>query len=133
MNYYNLDILGLALNLEEDSVGAVILGDFKLKKEMRVKSTGRIIEVPVGEDMKGRVVDSLGRPLDGKGSINTSESFSRKNCPRRRTSVCNQPVMFGLKIVDAMVPVGRGKRELVIGDRATGKTSVCVDTLINRG
>ena len=129
------DILGLALNLEEDSVGAVILGDYlKIKEGDEVKSTGRIIEVPVGEDMKGRVVDSLGRPLDGKGSINTSESFPvEKIAPGvgERQSV-DQPVMFGLKIVDAMVPVGRGQRELVIGDRATGKTSVCVDALINQ-
>tara|TARA_Y100000817_G_scaffold149707_2_gene117188 strand:- start:10998 stop:12524 length:1527 start_codon:yes stop_codon:yes gene_type:complete len=129
------DILGLALNLEEDSVGAVILGDYlKIKEGDEVKSTGRIIEVPVGEDMKGRVVDSLGRPLDGKGSIKTSESFPvEKIAPGvgERQSV-DQPVMFGLKIVDAMVPVGRGQRELVIGDRATGKTSVCVDALINQ-
>ncbi len=129
------DILGLALNLEEDSVGVVILGDYlKIKEGDEVRSTGRIIEVPVGEAMKGRVVDPLGRPVDGKGAIATTESYPvEKIAPGvvARQSV-NQPVMFGLKIVDAMVPVGRGQRELVIGDRATGKTSVCVDALINQ-
>ena len=129
------DIFGLALNLEEDSVGAVILGDYlKIKEGDEVRSTGRIIEVPVGEAMKGRVVDSLGRPLDGKGAISTSESYPvEKIAPGvgARQSV-DQPVQFGLKIVDAMVPVGRGQRELVIGDRATGKTSVCIDALINQ-
>ncbi len=129
------DIFGLALNLEEDSVGAVILGDYlKIKEGDEVRSTGRIIEVPVGEAMKGRVVDSLGRPLDGKGAVSTSESYPvEKIAPGvgARQSV-DQPVQFGLKIVDAMVPVGRGQRELVIGDRATGKTSVCIDALINQ-
>jgi F-type H+-transporting ATPase subunit alpha len=129
------DIFGLALNLEEDSVGAVILGDYlKIKEGDEVRSTGRIIEVPVGEAMKGRVVDSLGRPVDGKGAISTSESYPvEKIAPGvgARQSV-DQPVQFGLKIVDAMVPVGRGQRELVIGDRATGKTSVCIDALINQ-
>jgi F-type H+-transporting ATPase subunit alpha len=129
------DILGLALNLEEDSVGAVILGDYlKIKEGDEVRSTGRIIEVPVGEAMKGRVVDALGRPIDGKGAIASTESYPvEKIAPGvgARQSV-DQPVQFGLKIVDAMVPVGRGQRELVIGDRATGKTSVCVDALINQ-
>ena len=129
------DIFGLALNLEEDSVGAVILGDYlKIKEGDEVRSTGRIIEVPVGEAMKGRVVDSLGHPVDGKGAISTSESYPvEKIAPGvgARQSV-DQPVQFGLKIVDAMVPVGRGQRELVIGDRATGKTSVCIDALINQ-
>ena len=129
------DVLGLALNLEEDSVGAVILGDFlKIKEGDEVRSTGRIIEVPVGEAMKGRVVDPLGRPLDGKGAINTTETLPvEKIAPGvvTRKSV-NQPVQFGIKIVDAMVPVGRGQRELVIGDRSTGKTSLCVDALINQ-
>jgi F-type H+-transporting ATPase subunit alpha len=116
-------------------VGAVILGDYlKIKEGDEVRSTGRIIEVPVGEAMKGRVVDSLGRPVDGKGAISTSESYPvEKIAPGvgARQSV-DQPVQFGLKIVDAMVPVGRGQRELVIGDRATGKTSVCIDALINQ-
>ena len=129
------DILGLALNLEEDSVGAVILGDYlQIREGDEVRSAGRIIEVPVGEAMMGRVVDPLGRPVDGKGAIASSESYPvEKIAPGvgARQSV-DQPVMFGLKIVDAMVPVGRGQRELVIGDRATGKTSVCIDALINQ-
>jgi F-type H+-transporting ATPase subunit alpha len=129
------DIFGLALNLEEDSVGAVILGDYiKIKEGDEVRSTGRIIEVPVGDAMLGRVVDSLGVPIDGKGAIATTESYPvEKIAPGvgARQSV-DQPVQFGLKIVDAMVPVGRGQRELVIGDRATGKTSVCIDALINQ-
>lgn len=129
------DVLGLALNLEEDSVGAVILGEFqKIKEGDEVRSTGRIIEVPVGEAMMGRVVDPLGRPLDGKGAIITNETLPvEKIAPGvvTRKSV-NQPVQFGIKIVDAMVPVGRGQRELVIGDRSTGKTSLCVDALINQ-
>ncbi|MDA1279866.1 MAG: F0F1 ATP synthase subunit alpha [Chloroflexi bacterium] len=129
------DIFGLALNLEEDSVGAVILGDYiKIKEGDEVRSTGRIVEVPVGEALKGRVVNSLGIPVDGKGAVATTESYPiEKIAPGvgARQSV-NQPVQFGLKVVDAMVPVGRGQRELVIGDRATGKTSVCVDALINQ-
>ena len=129
------DIYGLALNLNEDSVGAVILGDYiQIKEGDEVRSTGRIIEVPVGDAMLGRVVDSLGVQIDGKGTIATTESYPvEKIAPGvgARQSV-DQPVQFGLKIVDAMVPVGRGQRELVIGDRATGKTSVCIDALINQ-
>ena len=129
------DIIGLALNLEEDSVGAVILGDYLgIKEGDEVRSTGRIVEVPVGENLLGRVVDPLGRPLDGKGDIDTSDSLPVEKIAAgvvERKSI-NQPVQFGLKIVDAMVPVGRGQRELVIGDRTTGKTSLCVDALINQ-
>jgi F-type H+-transporting ATPase subunit alpha len=129
------DIFGLVLNLNEDSVGAVILGDYlQIKEGDEVRSTGRIIEVPVGDAMLGRVVDSLGVAIDGKGAIATTESYPvEKIAPGvgARQSV-DQPVQFGLKIVDAMVPVGRGQRELVIGDRVTGKTSVCVDALINQ-
>ena len=129
------EIYGLALNLNEDSVGAVILGDYiQIKEGDEVRSTGRIIEVPVGDAMLGRVVDSLGVPIDGKGSIATTESYPVEEIAPgvgARQSV-DQPVQFGLKIVDAMVPVGRGQRELVIGDRATGKTSVCIDALINQ-
>jgi F-type H+-transporting ATPase subunit alpha len=129
------DIFGLVLNLNEDSVGAVILGDYlQIKEGDEVRSTGRIIEVPVGDAMLGRVVDSLGVAIDGKGAIATTESYPvEKIAPGvgARQSV-DQPVQFGLKIVDAMVPVGRGQRELVIGDRATGKTSVCIDALINQ-
>ena len=129
------DILGLALNLEEDSVGAVILGDHvKIKEGDEVQSTGRIIEVPVGDGMLGRVLDPLGRPLDGKGNVNTDQTLPvEKIAPSviTRKSV-DEPVQFGIKVVDAMVPVGRGQRELVIGDRSTGKTSLCVDALINQ-
>ena len=129
------DIIGLALNLEEDSVGAVILGEYiGIKEGDEVKSTGRIVEVPVGENLLGRVVDPLGRPIDGRGDIDTSESFPVEKIAAgvvERKSI-DQPVQFGLKIVDAMVPVGRGQRELVIGDRTTGKTSLCIDALINQ-
>ena len=129
------DILGLALNLEEDSVGAVILGDYlQISEGDEVRSTGRIVEVPAGEAQLGRVIDSLGRPQDGKGGIATTNIVPvEKIAPGvvARQSV-NQSVPFGLKIVDAMVPVGRGQRELIIGDSATGKTSICVDALINQ-
>ena len=129
------DIIGLALNLEEDTVGAVVLGDFlSIKEGDEVRSTGRIVEVPVGDNLLGRVVDPLGRPLDGKGDVSTSESLPVEKIAAgvvERKSV-DEPVQFGLKIVDAMVPVGRGQRELVIGDRTTGKTSLCVDALINQ-
>jgi F-type H+-transporting ATPase subunit alpha len=128
-------VLGMALNLEENSVGVVILGDYLgVKEGDEVKSTGNIIQVPVGEGMLGRVLDSLGKPIDGKGEVVSSESLPvEKIAPGvvSRKSV-DQPVQFGLKIVDAMVPVGRGQRELVIGDRVTGKTSICVDALINQ-
>ena len=128
-------VLGMALNLEENGVGAVILGDYLgIKEGDEVKSTGKIIQVPVGNDMLGRVLDPLGRPLDGKGDFSSSDTFPvEKIAPGvvERKSV-DQPVQFGLKIVDAMVPVGRGQRELVIGDRVTGKTSLCVDALINQ-
>ena len=129
------DVLGLALNLEEESVGAVILGDFlSIKEGDEVRSTGRIIEVPVGEGLLGRVVDPLGRELDGKGPVPIEATMPvEKIAPGvvERQSV-HEPVQFGVKIVDAMVPVGRGQRELVIGDRTTGKTSLCVDALINQ-
>jgi len=129
------DILGLALNLEEDSVGAVILGDYtKIKEGDEVRSTGRIIEVPAGEALIGRVVDPLGRPLDGKGPFRAVKSMPvEKIAPgvvtRKSVSI---PVQFGVKVVDAMVPVGRGQRELIIGDRNTGKTAICLDAIINQ-
>ncbi|MEX2353906.1 MAG: F0F1 ATP synthase subunit alpha, partial [Gammaproteobacteria bacterium] len=126
---------GLAMNLERDSVGAVILGSYlHLSEGDTVKCTKRILEVPVGEALLGRVVDSLGIPIDGKGDINTSESSPiEKIAPGviERQSV-SQPVQSGLKSIDAMVPVGRGQRELIIGDRQTGKTAVAVDTIINQ-
>ena len=126
---------GLALNLEQDSVGAVVLGDYKhISEGDTVKTTGRILEVPVGEALLGRVVDSLGNPMDGKGPIETSNSSPiEKVAPGviARQSV-DQPVQTGLKSIDSMVPIGRGQRELIIGDRQTGKTAVAVDTIINQ-
>ncbi len=129
------DTLGLALNLEADLVGAAILGDPNAVKEGdRVRSTGRIIEVPVGEGLIGRVVDPLGRPLDGKGAVNTSGSRSAETVAPNvvvRQSV-NTPVQTGIKAIDSMIPIGRGQRELIIGDRSTGKTAIAVDTIINQ-
>ena len=126
---------GLALNLERDSVGAVILGEYQhLSEGDTVKTTGRILEVPVGPELIGRVVDALGNPIDGKGPINAKmtdviEKVAPGVIDRRSVS---QPVQTGLKSIDAMVPVGRGQRELIIGDRQTGKTAVAVDTIINQ-
>ncbi|MBX6318871.1 F0F1 ATP synthase subunit alpha [Pigmentiphaga sp.] len=126
---------GMALNLERDSVGAVILGDYThISEGDTVKTTGRILEVPVGPELKGRVVDALGRPIDGKGPINTKlTDVIEKVAPGviARKSV-SQPVQTGLKAIDSMVPIGRGQRELIIGDRQTGKTAVAVDTIINQ-
>jgi len=126
---------GLALNLEQDSVGAVVLGDYKhISEGDTAKTTGRILEVPVGEALLGRVVDSLGNPIDGKGPIETKHfSPIEKVAPGviDRKSV-DQPVQTGLKSIDSMVPIGRGQRELIIGDRQTGKTAVAVDAIINQ-
>jgi len=126
---------GLALNLERDSVGAVILGEYEhISEGDTVKCTGKILEVPVGEALIGRVVNSLGQPIDGKGPIATTEVAPiEKIAPGviARQSV-SQPMQTGLKSVDAMVPIGRGQRELIIGDRQTGKTAVAVDTIINQ-
>ncbi|MPS25472.1 F0F1 ATP synthase subunit alpha [Pigmentiphaga sp.] len=126
---------GMALNLERDSVGAVILGDYThISEGDTVKSTGRILEVPVGPELKGRVVDALGQPIDGKGPINAKATdVIEKVAPGviARKSV-SQPVQTGLKAIDAMVPIGRGQRELIIGDRQTGKTAVAVDTIISQ-
>ena len=128
-------LFGIALNLEEDSVGAVILGDDRAVKEGdEVKTTGRIVEVPVGPELLGRVVDPLGRPLDGKGPIRTTKTRPVERVApdvTKRKSV-NTPVQTGIKAIDAMIPIGRGQRELVIGDRSTGKTAVCLDTIINQ-
>ena len=129
------DVLGLALNLEEESVGAVIMGNYlQIREGDEVRSTGRILEVPVGDSLLGRVVDPLGRVLDGQPAPNTFESLPvEKIAPGVITrQPVNQPVQFGLKVVDAMVPVGRGQRELIIGDRSTGKTSLCIDAIINQ-
>ncbi|MEP6996716.1 MAG: F0F1 ATP synthase subunit alpha [Betaproteobacteria bacterium] len=126
---------GLALNLERDSVGAVILGDYEhISEGDTVKCTGRILEVPIGPELIGRVVDALGKPIDGKGPINAKLSdVIEKVAPgvMWRKSV-SQPVQTGLKSIDAMVPIGRGQRELIIGDRQTGKTAVAIDTIINQ-
>ena len=126
---------GLALNLERDSVGAVILGKYEhISEGDTAKCTKRILEVPVGEALLGRVVDSLGNPIDGKGEINADDSSPiEKIAPGviQRQSV-SQPVQTGLKSIDSMVPIGRGQRELIIGDRQTGKTAVAIDTIINQ-
>ena len=126
---------GLALNLERDSVGAVVLGDYEhLREGDQVKTTGRILEVPVGRELLGRVVDALGRPIDGKGPINATRTAPIERVAPGviyRKSV-SQPVQTGYKAIDSMVPVGRGQRELIIGDRQTGKTALAVDTIINQ-
>ncbi len=128
-------IYGIALNLERDSVGAVILGDYQSVAEGQTcKCTGRILEVPVGPELQGRVVDALGSPIDGKGPVDTKLTDAlEKIAPGviARQSV-DQPVQIGLKAVDTMVPIGRGQRELIIGDRQTGKTAVAVDAIINQ-
>jgi len=129
------DIFGLALNLEQDSVGAVIMGNYKnISEGDTVKCTGRILEVPVGPALLGRVVDTLGNPIDGKGAIETTETSPiEKVAPGviEREGV-DQPLETGFKSIDAMVPIGRGQRELIIGDRQTGKTAVAIDAIINQ-
>jgi F-type H+/Na+-transporting ATPase subunit alpha len=128
-------VFGMALNLEEDNVGAIIFGDFEnIKEGDTVKSTGRIVEVPVGEALVGRVVNALGQPLDGKGPIGTTkfrpvERVAPGVIARQAVDV---PLQTGLKAIDAMIPVGRGQRELIIGDRQTGKTAIAIDTIINQ-
>ncbi|MFL0800839.1 MAG: F0F1 ATP synthase subunit alpha [Agarilytica sp.] len=128
-------VYGIALNLERDSVGAVILGDYQgVAEGQTCKCTGRILEVPVGPELQGRVVDALGNPIDGKGPVETKMTDAlEKIAPGviARQSV-DQPVQIGLKAVDTMVPIGRGQRELIIGDRQTGKTAVAVDAIINQ-
>ena len=129
------DVLGLAMNLESDLVGAAILGDPNVVKEGdRVRSTGQIIEVPVGDALIGRVVDPLGRPLDGKGPVNTTGTRPVEQVAPNvvvRKSV-DTPVQTGIKAIDAMIPIGRGQRELIIGDRSTGKTAIALDAIINQ-
>lgn len=128
-------IMGVAQNLEEDSVSAIIMGDYsKIKEGDEVKTTGRIAEVPVGDALIGRVVDSLGRPLDGKGPIKTNKSRPIERIAPNvvvRASV-NTPVQTGIKAIDCLIPIGRGQRELIIGDRTTGKTAVALDTIVNQ-
>ena len=127
--------MGIAMNLEEESVSAVILGDYEnIKEGDEVRATGRIIEVPVGDALIGRVVDPLGNPIDGKGPINTTKTRPIERIApgvTLRKSV-NQPVQTGIKTIDAMFPVGRGQRELIIGDRSTGKSAIAIDTIINQ-
>jgi F-type H+-transporting ATPase subunit alpha len=129
------DIIGIALNLEEDSVSSVVLGDYTgIKEGDEVKCTGRIAEVPVGEAMIGRVVDSLGRPIDGKGAIKTDKTRPIERVAPNvvlRAPV-DTPVQTGIKSVDSMFPIGRGQRELIIGDRSTGKTAIALDAIINQ-
>src|SRR5579885_301190 len=128
-------VFGIALNLEEESVGAVLLGEYKeIKEGDVVKRTGRIISVPVGDEMLGRVVNALGQPIDGKGPLNTRQSAPIERIAPGvvdRQSV-KEPLQTGLKAIDAMVPIGRGQRELIIGDRQTGKTAVAIDAILNQ-
>jgi F-type H+-transporting ATPase subunit alpha len=128
-------LYGMALNLERDSVGIVVLGDYEgLSEGMTARCTGRILEVPVGREMLGRVVDSLGNPIDGKGPINTSltEPIEKVAPGVIARQGVDQPVQIGLKCLDAMVPIGRGQRELIIGDRQIGKTAIAIDAIINQ-
>ena len=129
------DVYGLALNLDQDDVGAVILGgDTEIKEGATVKRTKKIMQVPVGENMVGRVVDALGRPIDGKGPIQAAEhravEFPAPGIADRKS--VHEPLQTGLKAIDGLVPIGRGQRELIIGDRGTGKTAIAVDTILNQ-
>lgn len=129
------NVMGIAQNLEEDNVAAIILGDFSQVKEGdEVRSTGRVAEVPVGEELIGRVVDSLGRPVDGKGHIKTTKTRPIERIAPNVTlrKPVNTPVQTGIKAIDSMIPIGRGQRELIIGDRSTGKTAIAIDTIINQ-
>ena len=129
------DVFGMALNLEQDNVGLVLFGDTtKVKEGDIAKRTGKVVEVPVGKEMLGRVVNPLGQPLDGKGPINSSKSLpvERKALGVMARSPVNEPLQTGVKAIDSMVPIGRGQRELIIGDRQTGKTAVAIDAIINQ-
>ena len=128
-------VMGMVMNLEEDNIGCVILGPYTdIQEGDQVKRTGRIMEVPVGEAMVGRVVNTLGQPLDGKGEIKTTEyspvEFLAPGVITRKSVF--EPMQTGLKAIDSMVPIGRGQRELIIGDRQTGKTAIAIDTIINQ-
>ena len=129
------EVYGMVLNLEEDNVGAVLLGDMKnINEGDTVKTTGRVVEVPVGDELIGRVVNALGQPIDGKGPINAAKSRQIERVASgviSRKSV-DTPLQTGIKAIDAMVPIGRGQRELIIGDRQTGKTAIAIDTIINQ-
>lgn len=132
------DLIGVALNLEVDQIGVVVLGDADVLKEgMLVKRTNRVLEVPVGDAYLGRVIDPLGRPMDGKGPLDSSKIEANRPLEIQAPSVIerqpvNEPLQTGLKAIDSMIPIGRGQREMVIGDRQTGKTAVCVDAIINQ-
>src|ERR1700733_4299256 len=128
-------VTGLALNLESDNVGAVLFGEWEqISEGDTVKRTGTLLEIPVGEQLLGRMVDPLGRPLDGKGPISLEQTrpaeFKAPGVVQRQP--VTQPMQTGLKAIDAMIPIGRGQRELIIGDRQTGKTAIAVDTIINQ-
>ena len=128
-------VMGMALNLEEESVGAIIMGDYShLKEGDEVRLTGRIVEVPVGEALIGRVVDGLGQPIDGKGPIASTKTrpieIVAPNVVTRKS--VDTPVQTGIKAIDSMIPIGRGQRELIIGDRSTGKSAIALDTIINQ-
>ena len=128
-------VMGMALNLEEDNVGAVILGDFSLIKEGdEVKATGRVVSVPAGESILGRVVNALGEPIDGKGEIKAEKymEIERKASGIISRKPVSEPLQTGIKSIDGMVPIGRGQRELIIGDRQTGKTAIAIDAIINQ-
>ncbi|HEU4802886.1 MAG TPA: F0F1 ATP synthase subunit alpha, partial [Solirubrobacterales bacterium] len=129
------DVTGLALNLEEDNVGTVLFGEWdKIVEGDTVKRTGQLLEIPVGDELLGRLVDPLGRPLDGKGDIHTTETrpaeFKAPGVIQRQG--VKEPMQTGLKAIDSMIPIGRGQRELIIGDRQTGKTAIAIDTIINQ-
>src|SRR3954449_831475 len=128
------DVTGLALNLESDNVGAVLFGDWdKIEEGDQAKRSGNLLEIPVGEQLLGRIVDPLGRPLDGKGDIDTDETrpaeFKAPGVVQRQP--VEEPMLTGIKAIDAMIPIGRGQRELIIGDRQTGKSAIPIDTIIN--
>src|SRR2546423_9823912 len=128
------DVIGLALNLESDNVGAVLFGDWEeISEGDTAKRTSRLLDIPVGDELLGRIVDPLGRPLDGKGDVNTQETgpaeFKAPGVVQRQP--VKEPMYTGLKAIDSMIPIGRGQRELIIGDRQVGKTAIAIDTIIN--
>src|SRR5918993_818134 len=129
------NVSGIALNLEEDQVGAVLLGDYtNIKEGDEVRRTGRIMSVPVGDAMVGRVVNAIGQPIDDKGPVDTTEFFAIERIAPGvidRKSV-REPLQTGIKAIDGMIPIGRGQRELIIGDRQTGKTAIAIDAIINQ-
>src|ERR671915_1746856 len=129
------DVTGLALNLESDNVGAVLFGEWdKIQEGDTVKPTGRLLEIPTGDELLGRIVDPLGNPLDGKGDVNASGTrpaeFKAPGVVQRQP--VKEPMQTGIKAIDSMIPIGRGQRELIIGDRQTGKTAILVDAILNQ-